>query len=603
MHHGETDPTMVAINRQTVARVIVALKLIVAATASAAAPGRSSAIAVTPDGTRIAVVNPDSSSVTIIEAATRAVRAEIATGGTPQTVFIAPNGALLVATGDALRVIDLGQLRVAASIAAGNDEFGVVADDERIYVSVTGSAHVRVFAQSTRNEIARIRTDAAPRGLAIDPEHHRLYVTHLLSGALSIVDTATLAVVKRINLGADEVFSQALVDEPATRRLYLPRTRANSFNTALQFDTTVFPVVAVVNTDNETIATSEQIFLDRADRPVNMPLDAVLAAGGRLYVVNAGSDDVSVVDVGVKQAVAHIAVGRNPRGIALSPDGATAYVNNTLSGSVTFIDTATNAVTATVKSTTIPLRDDILLGKILFNTSDRPSLSKDRWLSCATCHFDGFTDNRTWFFRDGPRNTPSLFGAASTLPLHWSGDLDELQDVELTIRLVQFGNGLLPDNVGCTPACDAGPPNAHRSQDLDALAEYMRSLAPPHVEMDFDPAAARRGATLFTDPRVGCVACHPAPLYTDRQKHDVGTGRTVFERKGSSFDTPSLRGVFATAPYLHDGSAPTLAALVRGATGQHGNTAGLKQEELDDLVEFLRSIPFNAPPRRRAAAH
>ena len=134
------------------------------------------------------------------------------------------------------------------------------------------------------------------------------------------------------------------------------------------------------------------------------------------------------------KAVAHLALGSNPRGIALAPDERFAYVNNTLSGSVSVIDVAANAVVATIDVTTIPLAANILNGKRLFHTSNRTTLSKDRWISCATCHFDGGADGRTWFFRDGPRNTTALFGIGGTLPMHWSGDLDELQDVESTIR-------------------------------------------------------------------------------------------------------------------------------------------------------------------------
>ena len=100
-----------------------------------------------------------------------------------------------------------------------------------------------------------------------------------------------------------------------------------------------------------------------------------------------------------------------------------------------------------------------------------------------------------------------------------------------------------------------------------------------------------RGETLFAAN--GCTSCHPAPLFTDRRKHDVGTG-TPLERKGNAFDTPSLRGLFDTAPYFHDGSAATqLDVLAR-----HGNTAHLSAAEREDLAAFLLSIPFPQMKRR-----
>src|SRR5205814_2826324 len=139
-------------------------------------------------------------------------------------------------------------------------------------------------------------------------------------------------------------------------------------------------------------------------------------------------------------------------------------------------------------------------------------------------------------FRDGPRNTPALFGVAETLPMHWSGDLDELQDVEQTIRVVQSGTGLADGDAHCDPACNAGPANAGRSKDLDDLAAFMRVLVSPRPTATIDRAAADRGRRTFSD--AGCASCHPPPLFTDRQKHDVGTAAGPLERKGSAFDTP-----------------------------------------------------------------
>ena len=68
------------------------------------------------------------------------------------------------------------------------------------------------------------------------------------------------------------------------------------------------------------------------------------------------------------------------------------------------------------------------------------------------------------------------------------------------------------------------------------------------------------------------------------------TGRANFW--GPAFDTPSLRGVWHTAPYLHDGSAPTLRDVVvtHNPTDRHGHTSHLSEVELQDLVAFLLSL-------------
>ncbi len=578
--------------RRSDLRALLAAALLVAATGVAAATAgtRSSPIAVTSDGRFVVAANPDSRSVSIVEGQSRAVVAEVKINGTPQTVAIAPgDGRAFVPTREGLlAVVDLAPPRLAVSIAIGEELFGAACDDARLYVSAGGASHILVFDRLTLRQVASVATEELPRGLAL--AGGKLYVTHFRSGRLSVIDTATLAVERVISTGADSNLSQAVWIDGA--RAWLPATRSNSTNQALLFDTTAFPIVSAVDLAAGENLPKERIAIDIADRPSNMPLDVAVTSGGKMIVVLAGSDDLSIIDLTTKKAVAHLGVGSNPRGVALSPDERVAYVNNTLSGSVSVIDVDANRVADTIDVTTIPLPANVLNGKRLFHTSNRTTLAKDRWISCATCHFDGGMDGRTWFFRDGPRNTPALFGVDGTLPLHWSGDLDELQDVENTIRVIQAGTGLADGPSNCEPACNLAPPNAGRSQDLDDLAAFMRALPSPLLTPQVDAAAVARGAALFAGG--DCASCHPPPLYTDRAKHDVGTGGGAGERKGSSFDTPSLRGLADTAPYFHDGSAPTLGDVLR----RHGSAPTLTDAQRSDLAELLRSIPFPLPKRR-----
>jgi YVTN family beta-propeller protein len=567
-------------------------------------PRRSGLLALTTDGGRLVVVNPDSQSISVVDLAARRTAAEIAVGGTPQSVAIAPDDSrAFVPTREGfVAVIDLAAKRKTAAVVVGPELFGAVADSARVYVTVSGGSRVAVIDAGTLKITGSIATEEAPRGIALNGG--KLLVTHFRSGRLSVIDAATSTVERVIPTLPDSNLSQGIFVNG--NRVYLPQTRSANFNPALLFDSTIFPMVSVVDLAGGRDLFSERLVIDLFDTPVNMPFDAVVTTGGKLYEVNAGSDDISVFRVPSAvfpppRALAHIAVGLNPRGIALSPDERLAYVDNTLGGTVSLIDTASDKVVEEIVVTTIPLPRDVLNGKRLFHTTTLSTMAKERWISCASCHFDGGADGRTWFFPDGPRNTTSLFGVADTLPMHWSGDLDELQDVENTIRVIQAGTGLAAGASNCDPACDQGPANAGRSRDLDDLAAYMRSLRPPPPAGGVDASAAQRGEALFNDRRTACASCHPAPLFTDRAKHDVGTGRgTINERKGTSFDTPSLRGIHSTAPYFHDGSKATLEDVVNAAAGQHGDTRMLTAAERRDLADYLRTIDFGTP-RRRAA--
>ena len=112
---------------------------------------------------------------------------------------------------------------------------------------------------------------------------------------------------------------------------------------------------------------------------------------------------------------------------------------------------------------------------------------------------------------------------------------------------------------------------------------------------------ARDGAALFFG-EAGCAECHNGPLLSDARFYDLGIegddlGRaevTGDSADRNAFRTSPLRNVALTAPYLHDGSAPTLDAAIRAHPGEPAN--------VEALVGFLNtltsstelSVPFNA---------
>ncbi len=239
---------------------------------------------------------------------------------------------------------------------------------------------------------------------------------------------------------------------------------------------------------------------------------------------------------------------------------------------------------------------------MLFYSALQPMVGR-RWISCASCHPDGDADGRTWQNPEGLRNTTALYGLAWTHPLHWSADRDEAQDFEHTIRgpLMQ-GRGLL--NGQLPPAL--GKPLKGLSADLDALAAYT-NMHPvpmsPHSKHGLGEAA-KRGRELFFSKETGCSTCHSGPFYTDSRPtppftvHDVGTGDDdPSEKMGPKYDTPTLLGVYRTAPYLHHGRAATLADVLTTCNkdDRHGKTSQLSPAQVADLVEFLKALPYEDP--------
>jgi cytochrome c peroxidase len=85
------------------------------------------------------------------------------------------------------------------------------------------------------------------------------------------------------------------------------------------------------------------------------------------------------------------------------------------------------------------------------------------------------------------------------------------------------------------------------------------------------------------------------------QLHDVGTGLDdPSEKMGPRYDTPTLLGVYRGGPYLHHGKAATLREVLTtwNAHDLHGKTSHLKPKEIDDLIAFLKSLPYERPPEQ-----
>ncbi len=188
--------------------------------------------------------------------------------------------------------------------------------------------------------------------------------------------------------------------------------------------------------------------------------------------------------------------------------------------------------------------------------------------------------------------------------VHWTGNFDEIQDFEHDMRGSFGGLGFLTDtefNAG-TRNTPLGDRKAGISPDLDALAAYVSSL----TNSSRSPFRAANGA-LTADGAAGklvfnqlqCYSCHAGAEFTDSSSallHNVGTIKTASgKRLGQTLtglDTPTLKGIWQTAPYLHDGSAPTLLDVLttQNPSGAHGNVASLNATQRQQLVAYLQQI-------------
>jgi hypothetical protein len=279
---------------------------------------------------------------------------------------------------------------------------------------------------------------------------------------------------------------------------------------------------------------------------------------------------------------------------------------NYLSRSVSVYDLEQLTLLAEIEVTGETLPADVLAGKILFHNATDPRLSRGGWISCASCHFDGWPDGITWIFPDGPRQSPMLWNADETLPWHWSAALDEPHDVEETIHIIQRGLGLTTD----TDPPLLGTPLTGQSAALDHLSAFLLQGIRPAQTPALDEIGESLSAGRMLFAAQGCNACHGGSSWTISQLpgapgtldsdgdgmvnsvlRDVGTYNERDLRGKGGFDVPSLLGIGLTAPYFHDGSAVSLEELLSsGHPLPQGNLPSLDAAQLADLVRFLRTI-------------
>ncbi|MDW3094990.1 MAG: Ig-like domain-containing protein [Gammaproteobacteria bacterium] len=598
---------------------------------------------------RIWNVNPDNNSVSVTSEAGNLIQ-EIPVGLNPWSLAKAPNANLVYVTNkkDAtISVINTQTLVVEQTISLpfGTQPHGIVFDSlgSNYYLVLEATAHVEARNAVTHAVIASTQLTGTPRHIAMTYDDSRLLVTNFITppipgestlvvdtqnGAAEVfvIDPPSMSLTNTIALSYDNRFiseSQGpgmpnYLNAPVisfdNQNGFIPSKKDNVDSGLLRgkpgmtFDTTVRANTSRIDLTTET-EDSVNISIDFDNASV--ATGAAITGNSRyLLVALETSRELGVFDIVNNFEVMRLPTGRAPQGVALSTDSSIAYVHNFMDRSISRFD-LTEMIETDLPALNLlspvnvvggeQLTSDVFLGKQLFYDAADDRLALDNYMSCASCHNEGDSDGRVWdisAFGEGLRNTISLQGhGAGHGRLHWSSNFDEVQDFEGQIRDLSAGTGLMSEADFTATSDTLGIPKAGLSADLDALAAYVNSLteipANPYAVAAVDMTAeAIAGEIVFNNS--GCTSCHTGILLTDSEQallHDIGTIDTASgQRLGSTldgFDTPTLLGIFKTAPYLHDGSAQTVAEAISAH-----NTVTLSSTELDQLSAYLEQASF-----------
>ena len=549
----------------------------------------------------------------------------------PNDILLSPDGATLYAACGGARgtveIIALPGKKTKATIPVGHtpQSLALGPGGKHLYVANRFSNTVSVIDLAQNKVILAIPAIREPRTLLVTRDGKTLAIANFLpnqpsngleiAAKITLVDIPAHTLRTHITLPNGSQSVLGLIESADGKSLYTVHVVSQYGLPLTQLDRGWANTNALSIIDHAKGSVLATVLLDDMDNGAANPSALTLGPDDKLYIALAGTHELLTLEIPAlnkglndyfigKRNDRHNAYanelttslsftapfkkrialqGRSP--IALQAHGRDILISNRYS---TFLEKytpgASNTPTpppGTLNTTTIalgtePAPDAIRRGEIAFNDA---TLCFQRWHSCATCHPDGRADGLNWDqMNDGlgnPKNTKSLLFSHVTPPCMITGIR---ASAELAVRkgITHILMTVQPENIAL---------------DMDAYLKNMRPLESPYLA----PLNAQqrrklleKGRELFD--RAECSICHTGENYTDLQLHDVGTGTD--NDKERPFDTPTLREIWRTAPYLYDGHAKTIRDVLttHNPENKHGNTKDLTKEELEILELYINTL-------------
>lgn len=268
-----------------------------------AVPAGPHGVVVTPDGAKVYVSSDGAASVSVISTATDAVVGSIDVGATPHGLTISRDGKRVVCAGfgtDSVMVIDTASDTVVARVGVGRPHNSAISPDgKRAYVGSqqANAAAVVVVDLDAASVVTSVPLGHAPRALDYAPDG-KVYFTQAGVDGLALLD-------------------------PATNQLAPAPIATGGSPHHMIADGEYELVVSQTAGDLELVDAKTAMVEGRVPTGKAPHWIGLVGDGGRVYVTNESDNSISVIDIGSKQVVTTIAVGKGPRKIAVQPSTTT----------------------------------------------------------------------------------------------------------------------------------------------------------------------------------------------------------------------------------------------------------------------------------------
>ena len=525
----------------------------------------------------------------------------------PPTASIPLGQAVVVAGTDSIARIDLGQLKPK------------LPDVQAPVASMVSLRTANPVPACNGEATKKVRAANRATALALEPETGGVYVVHTLVASGSAQEVLLAVGIKppekpqqfvvKCSGGYGSTCSKVPVPPPPGEPACVG-VPVRPYEVSVSWigpDGSLKPTVAEAPIKDDA---SGRSWYARYDQPMDIVLHPTLSLA---FVAARGSNNVAVLNTAAPDPmmwpVADVKVGDGPKALAIAPDGKTLYTLDATGFTISVTDLAPLAAfadgalsvegnaanlpkmkplyLAAAKAAAYgqdPLSPAARVGRKVFHYANNARLSVSNRFACATCHLDGTEDKQVWFIAEGPRQTPVLAERlADTAPYNWLGTKFTLHENIIGTTARMGGSGLLP---------------AELEGLVKFLLEGLKAPPNPHLAPTGLTLQQQAGKVIFESAEAACATCHVPGALTDGAQHDVGTATPVEVQVATAtgkstklvYNTPSLRGLFHSGPYLHDGSAATLHDALKKTATTMGKTSHLSAAQLNDLVAYLQTL-------------
>ena len=561
---------------------------------------RTSAISFSDNGKLIFMAHHNTKNVVMYDRKSMKLLKEW-TFNEPPTGLVVKNNKLYVTStfsNGYVTCFDLGTEEMDWKIKVGMGAISPIInkDATKLYVSNQFKNTVSEIDLLTKTVSREVKLLREPRGIVLSKDEKNLYVANFLpiqkaneeivTAKLSVVSTRTFKVLKHISLTNGSNALRDICISPLGDYIFVSHNlgRFQVATSQLQQGWMNTSAISVISTKDNNLLGS---FLVDEPEAGAAGVWGIACDDKNLVVSQSGTHDLSVINY--KMLIQRLNQTEDKSTLSYNLrflNGIRDRFKIKGNGPRSLIMDENEILIPTYFSDTLSIvkRSDLSVLAISYNSNFKENISQkgekyfndasycfQGWQSCNGCHpGNARTDGMNWdLLNDGignPKNCKSLVYSHQTPPTMISGIRPDAETaVRAGFRHIQFA--------------EVAP------EMTEGVDEYLKSLKPlpsPYLVDGKLTDNAKKGKKVFENS--GCVYCHKGSFFTDMRMHKIG--EIEFEK---GWDTPTLKEVWRTAPYLHDGSAESVDELLREK--KHGTSSHrLNRKELKFLIEYVNSL-------------